>query len=162
MYPGNPVAVQPMAVTQTVMMAQGGEWSTGICDCCDDCSICCLAFWCFPCFQCKTSDDFGECLCLPLLEAGCLGYTGISGSTPCISLSMRAAARERYRIHGSICNDCCLVCWCYQCSWCQIAREIKKRKQPFTLVTAQTTPVGMPAYNPQVNQFNINLPNRPQ
>uniref|UniRef100_A0A8C5LVR9 Uncharacterized protein n=2 Tax=Leptobrachium leishanense TaxID=445787 RepID=A0A8C5LVR9_9ANUR len=152
----NTVSVQPMAVTQTVTMVQANGWSTGICDCCDDCGICCCAFWCFPCFQCKTSDEFGECLCLPLLESGCLGYFGISGTAPCISLAIRSSARERYRIHGSICNDCCLVCCCMQCSWCQIAREIKKRKQPFTLVTAQTTNVVVPNYN----QFN-NYPPSP-
>ncbi|KAM8972737.1 cornifelin homolog [Pelodytes ibericus] len=156
MQPMNTVSVQPMAVTQTVMVTQGGEWASGICDCCDDCGICCLAFWCFPCFQCKTSDDFGECLCLPLLENGALpiGCLGCGGYSPCVSLSMRAAARERYRIRGSICNDCCMVYWCNQCSWCQIAREIKKRKQPFTMVSAQTTTMGMPVQNPQYTQYN--------
>ncbi|KAM4678060.1 cornifelin homolog [Discoglossus pictus] len=136
------VIVQQPTVTQMVTVARGDQWSSGVCDCCDDCGICCCAFWCFPCFQCKTVSDFGECLCLPLMDPMCMGYVGCSGTCPPISLAMRAGVRERYRIHGSICDDCCMMYWLYSCSWCQIAREIKKRKQPFTVLTAQTTTVG--------------------
>ncbi|XP_053319162.1 cornifelin homolog [Spea bombifrons] len=151
------VQAQPMAVAQTVTVTQGNQWATGVCDCCDDCSVCCFAFWCFPCFQCSTANDFGECLCLPLLEPGFLGASFGGCSAP-ISVAMRAGARERYRIHGSICNDCCLVCWCYSCVWCQLAREIKKRKQQFTIVTAQTTTTGMSIPHPQFIQYNVNAP----
>ncbi|KAM3910166.1 cornifelin homolog [Leptodactylus fuscus] len=130
------VSVQPVALSQTTTTFTAltpNDWSSGVCDCCEDMGLCCFAFWCFPCFQCATSSDFGECLCLPLLE-----YCSINtnGCCPIISLSMRAALRERYKIPGSIFSDCCTAYWCMSCSWCQMAREIKKRKQPFTFVTA--------------------------
>ncbi|XP_069071717.1 cornifelin homolog A-like [Pleurodeles waltl] len=136
---------QPVAITSTqIMMMRGNTWSSGTCDCCEDCSVCCCAFWCFPCFQCQTVSNFGECLCLPLMDPTCMGYVGCSGACPPISMAMRAAVRERYNIEGSICCDCCILYWCYSCSWCQMAREIKKRKQPFNIVTAQTTTMQVP------------------
>ncbi|KAG8431254.1 hypothetical protein GDO86_019178 [Hymenochirus boettgeri] len=77
-----------------------------------------------------------------------MGYIGCSGTCPPISMAMRASVRERYRIPGSICDDCCMLYWCYSCSWCQMAREIKKRKQPMTFITAQTTPMVIPVPAP--------------
>ncbi|XP_030043251.1 cornifelin homolog [Microcaecilia unicolor] len=128
------INVQPMPVTtQAVTVLQKTDWSTGVCDCCDDLGICCFGFWCLPCFMCKTADDFGECLCLPLLEI----LAGYGVPCPPISMAMRSGVRERYGIQGSICNDCCILCWCYNCAWCQMSREIKKRKQPITIVNAQ-------------------------
>ncbi|XP_043929138.1 cornifelin-like [Protopterus annectens] len=135
------VAMQPQAITTQTIMVQENDWSSGICDCCDDMKICCCAFWCLPCFACSTADRFGECLCLPLLD-----YT--SGHIPAVSLSIRVAARERYRIKGSICNDCCMICWCNWCSWCQVAREIKARKQQATIITTQVTSPIVTNYNP--------------
>ncbi|MBN3320414.1 CNFN protein, partial [Atractosteus spatula] len=118
---------QPQAVmTQQVIQVQSNQWSTGITDCCSDMSICCCAIWCFHCFACKTSSDFGECFCLPLLQ-----FSG--------SLALRVAVRERYHIQGSICCDCMYVTFCDICSWCQIAREIKKRKAGMTLINVQAT-----------------------
>ncbi|XP_029437768.1 cornifelin homolog B-like [Rhinatrema bivittatum] len=128
------VSVQPMPITtQTVTVTRGAEWSSGICDCCDDCGVCCFAFWCFPCFMCKTADEYGECLCLPLLDMLATGY-GCSA----ITMAMRSGMRERYGIKGSICNDCCIVYWCYSCAWCQMSREMKSRKQPLIIVNAQS------------------------
>ncbi|XP_069623700.1 uncharacterized protein [Ranitomeya imitator] len=141
------VAVQPIPVGQAVSLTyiNLNEWSSGICDCCQDMGICCCGFWCLPCFQCKTVSDFGECLCLPLLDPGsCCGYLGASINCPPISMTMRASIRERYRIRGSICSDCCMLYCCFSCSWCQMAREIKKHKQPVNFVTAQTTIVTGP------------------
>ncbi|XP_068128084.1 PLAC8-like protein 1 isoform X2 [Hyperolius riggenbachi] len=117
---------------------------------------CCFAFWAFPCFQCATVRDHGECMCLPLLDTGCGGTVPVT--IPPISLAMRASVRERYKIHGSIFNDCCMTCWCLSCSWCQMAREIKKRKVQPTIITAQTTtmmspmPAGQPGMYPQYMQ----------
>ncbi|OCT59620.1 placenta-specific gene 8 protein [Xenopus laevis] len=119
--------------TQQVTIVQGTQWKTGVCSCFDDMEICCCAFWCFPCFQCKTVRDFGECLCLPLLEYHLPGCQ--------VSTAMRAAVRERNGIQGSICNDCCTLCCCYTCTWCQMAREIKHRRNPMSMVTVQTTTV---------------------
>lgn len=49
----------------------------------------CFAFWCCPCFACVTSKKYGQCLCLPLLDIGCI---------PPITLAMRVSMRERYGI----------------------------------------------------------------
>ncbi|XP_040275452.1 cornifelin-like [Bufo bufo] len=133
------VSIQPAPVPHmvtTVTQMSRNDWSSGICDCCEDMGICCLAFWCFPCFQCSTVNDFGECLCLPLLEH-------MSSDFPIISLAMRTAVRERHKIPGSIFSDCCTVCWCLSCSWCQMAREIKTRRKLVTFMTAHTTPAPM-------------------
>ncbi|XP_075440364.1 placenta-specific gene 8 protein-like [Ascaphus truei] len=134
------ITSQPGVVTtQTVTVTQGSGWGSGMCDCCDDCGICCCAFWCFPCLQCRTVSDFGECLCLPLLDPLCMGYLGCSGVIPPITMGMRAAVRERYKIQGSLCDDCGISCCCYSCTWCQIAREIKRRRHGTSVTTAQTT-----------------------
>ncbi|XP_068128078.1 cornifelin homolog [Hyperolius riggenbachi] len=151
------VTVQPATFSQSVTVTHAGPetWSSGICDCCEEMGICCFAFWCFPCFQCATVSDHGECLCLPLLDTGCGGFPA---TIPPISLAMRASVRERYKIHGSIFNDCCMMCWCLSCSWCQMAREIKQRKVQATIITAQTTtmmspmPAGQPSMYPQYMQ----------
>ncbi|XP_029437066.1 cornifelin-like, partial [Rhinatrema bivittatum] len=105
----------------------------------------CCAFWCFSCFMCRTASQFGECMCLPLLDPFCLGYLG--SPVPCApgSMAMRAAMRERYRIQGSICSDCAVLCCCYTCAWCQMARELKKRKQSYRVVAEQTTSITVPS-----------------
>lgn len=36
-------------------------------------------------------------------------------------------------LQGSICNDCVYACFCGPCSWCQISREMKKRKNPLAI-----------------------------
>ncbi|XP_066444559.1 placenta-specific gene 8 protein-like isoform X2 [Eleutherodactylus coqui] len=134
------VMSQPGVITtQTVTISHAPRWDSGICDCCDDCGVCCCALWCFPCLQCGTVSDFGECRCLPLLDPCVMGYIGCSGVLPPITIAMRAAVRERYKIQGSICDDGFQSCCCYSCTWCQMAREIKRRSQTSTITTAQTT-----------------------
>lgn len=54
----------------------------------------CFAFWCCPCFACITTRDYGECLCLPLLEI-------FGGLIPPITMSMRVSMRQRYGIRVS-------------------------------------------------------------
>nr|XP_015195834.1 PREDICTED: cornifelin homolog A-like isoform X2 [Lepisosteus oculatus] len=123
---------QPLtAVTSDISPAWSGQWSTGLCDCCEDMGVCCCAFWCFPCFACKTTSEFGECLCLPVLD-------GI-GCVPPVSLAMRAAVRERYGIQGNIYSDCFYGCCCYPLSWCQISREIKRRNQSLTFTNSHAS-----------------------
>ncbi|XP_030602703.1 cornifelin-like [Archocentrus centrarchus] len=118
---------------QPVMYAQeSDEWSSGICDCCDDVPECCFGFWCCPCFACKTSRNYGEPLCLPLLEI-------FSGMIPAITMSMRVSMRQRYGIRGTMCRDCVLATFCPACSWCQISREMKRRKIPIVMVAAKNT-----------------------
>ncbi|XP_051579361.1 cornifelin homolog B-like [Myxocyprinus asiaticus] len=112
-----------------VMTHTANQWSSGICDCCDDMKSCCFAFWCFPCFACVTARNYGECLCLPLLDG--------SGFIPPITLSMRVSARNRYGIQGTICNDLIHSIFCGPCVWCQMAREMDTREQTVTLASRQ-------------------------
>uniref|UniRef100_A0A667ZCB9 Placenta-specific gene 8 protein-like n=1 Tax=Myripristis murdjan TaxID=586833 RepID=A0A667ZCB9_9TELE len=110
------------------------KWTSGICDCFEDLPQCCLACWCLPCFTCKTSHEAGECVCLPLLDA--------YGLIPPMTLSLRVSVRQRYGIEGTICQDCMYACCCGPCTWCQIAREIKTRMSPITVInTRETIPV---------------------
>ncbi|KAF7706490.1 hypothetical protein HF521_019744 [Silurus meridionalis] len=126
------MAVQQQ-VTTVVSHSQysSGTWTTGICDCCSDMSTCCCALWCFPCMQCQTASQFGWCFCMPLLDI-CM----------VVSCCLRSKMRERYSIHGSCCDDCCTLCFCYPCAWCQMSREIKIRARSVsgaTVVTQQIT-----------------------
>ncbi|KPP74136.1 cornifelinB-like, partial [Scleropages formosus] len=97
---------QPGPVVQTL---DSNQWSSGICDCCDDMAECCFAFWCMPCYACKTARQYGECLCLPLLN--------MCGCVPPITFGMRVSMRERYGI--------------------TMSKEIKRRTQPITLINAR-------------------------
>ncbi|XP_052418314.1 cornifelin homolog [Carassius gibelio] len=132
------VSVQPGMMVSTTNMTST-LWSTGLCDCCDDIGICCCGLWCPYCLMCRTSEEFGECLCLPLLEI-CFG-----GMLHPITLSMRSAMRERFHIKGSIQDDCCTVFCCSLCVWCQMARELKARRNPMVVVNT----VNMVHHQPQ-------------
>ncbi|XP_047235871.1 cornifelin homolog [Girardinichthys multiradiatus] len=123
----NMVVEQPQ-LAQVVQNSQ--EWGTGIFDCLDDLRSCCFAYWCFPCFACMTSRDFGEPLCLPLLDV-------FGGLIPPITLAIRVSMRHRYGIQGSIPLDCVFSTFCGICSWCQMSREIKRRKLPVVVITTK-------------------------
>ncbi|XP_056441997.1 cornifelin-like isoform X1 [Gadus chalcogrammus] len=120
------------SVTTTTQSVMSGMWSSGVCDCCSDMETCCCGYWCFPCLQCKTTGDFGWCCCLPLVDVCCV-----------VSCCLRSSMRERYGINGSCCDDYCQLLWCYQCVWCQMAREVKTRGRTgnTTVVTTQVTQV---------------------
>uniref|UniRef100_A0AAY5KPP3 Plac8 onzin related protein 6 n=1 Tax=Esox lucius TaxID=8010 RepID=A0AAY5KPP3_ESOLU len=113
---------------------QKTTWSSGICDCCEDIQICecCFGFWCPCCLLCQISSDFGECFCLCLLDM-------FSGCIPSTSMALRSTMRERFRIQGSICSDCAVVTFCTQCSWCQMAREMKVRRRPHVFANAPSS-----------------------
>ncbi|XP_028322583.1 cornifelin homolog B-like [Gouania willdenowi] len=119
------VVTQPLPVMD---IQDSQEWGSGMCDCCDNVPECCFAYWCFPCFACTTSREYGEALCLPLAE-----YLGFA--FPAVTMSMRVSMRQRYGIRGTMCNDCVLSCFCGPCLWCQMSREMKKRKIPVVLVS---------------------------
>ncbi|XP_071187491.1 uncharacterized protein [Salvelinus alpinus] len=126
--------------TYTKETTHSNQWSTGICGCFDDLQVCCFAYWRFPCFACTTTSEFGECFCLPLLDV-LMGFTqlvGVSSCTPPVSMSMRVAVCNRYAIHGDIMADCVYSTFCNICPWCQMPREIKRRRQTFTVITAQS------------------------
>ncbi|KAL1266710.1 hypothetical protein QQF64_002385 [Cirrhinus molitorella] len=100
----------------------------------------CYGFWCFPCFTCTTAGEFGESTCLPLVDMfgpGILAAFGLPICAPPVSLGMRVAVRYKYNIRGSICRDIMVSCLCVWCSWCQMSREIKARKQSVTVMTTQ-------------------------
>ncbi|KAL6490833.1 hypothetical protein MHYP_G00011780 [Metynnis hypsauchen] len=122
------------------------QWSTGICDCFDDFNVCCFAAWCFPVFACSTVSDFGEFCCLPILDFPCFiaQCFGFCCYTPPISIALRASVRNRYGIQGELASDCLYATFCNVCSWCQIAREIKRRRTTFTLVNTQPTVIAPP------------------
>ncbi len=70
----------------------------------------CCGFWCPYCLMCQTSEEFGECLCLPLLEM-CFG-----GILHPITFAMRSSMRERFHIHvntaspyNTVLNNCFLL-----------------------------------------------------
>ncbi|XP_053187871.1 cornifelin homolog B [Scomber japonicus] len=115
-----------------MVQRESDEWASGICDCCDDVPECCFAFWCCPCFACKTTKAYGQCLCLPMLEI-------FMGVIPPITMSMRVSMRERYGIKGTMCNDCLCATCCTSCVWCQMSREMKRRKIQVLLVSAKNT-----------------------
>ncbi|TMS14247.1 cornifelin homolog B [Larimichthys crocea] len=117
---------------QPVMEARDSdEWGSGICDCCQDMPECCFAFWCCPCFACKTTKAYGQCLCLPLLD--------MFGMIPVTTMSMRVSMRQRYGIKGTMCKDCLYAACCLSCSWCQMSREMRRRKIQVVLVSAKNT-----------------------
>ncbi|KAJ8408937.1 hypothetical protein AAFF_G00247550 [Aldrovandia affinis] len=130
----------------TTVVIQSKQWSTGLFDCLKDMNICCSFFWCFWCMSCSTAQKFGENLCLPLLDMFNLAgasYIGIPVFMPPIALSMRTAVRHRYGIPGTICKDCPKATFCTICSWCQIAREIKIRSKPLTVINIQPAPLNL-------------------
>ncbi|XP_035998504.1 cornifelin homolog A [Fundulus heteroclitus] len=116
---------------QSVIVQNSQEWGSGLFDCFDDLGTCCFAYWCFPCFACMTSRDFGEHLCLPMLD-------WFGGCVPPITLSLRVLMRHRYGIKGSIPMDCVLSSFCFICAWCQMSREIQMRKLPVVKVKTQS------------------------
>ncbi|XP_035854731.1 cornifelin homolog A-like, partial [Sander lucioperca] len=60
---------------------------------------------------------------------------------PPINLSMRVSMRRARRLKflpaGHMCKDCLYSTFCYPCSWCQMAREMKSRNIPIVLVSAK-------------------------
>ncbi|KAM4575538.1 cornifelin homolog B-like [Fundulus diaphanus] len=110
------------------------DWNSGLFDCCDDTQTCCYGWWCGTCLACTVSEQFGENRCLPLCDM----YVNYCGSPA--ALSVRVAMRYKYGIKGSLCKDIAVSMFCAKCSWCQMHRELKYRKDSPNLiyVLAQT------------------------
>ncbi|XP_062825444.1 PLAC8-like protein 1 [Anolis carolinensis] len=113
-----PVTTQPSpagAATSsiTTIIHTGGNWSTGLFDVCSDKKVCVCGSLCCPILECSLASRHGECFCFPLLQ----------GST----MALRAGIRERYRIHGTLCEDWMAVHCCWPFAVCQMAREMKRR-----------------------------------
>ncbi|KAK1800720.1 hypothetical protein P4O66_005911, partial [Electrophorus voltai] len=142
-----PIMAATVVVQQTTMMTgtKTTEWSSGLCQCCEDMDSCCYAYWCCPCFACSTTSEFREAMCLPLIDIlgpGLLEASGMAVCVPPVTLSMRAAVRNKYEIRGSMFEDIMISCFCIWCSWCQMHREIKHHNIPVTVISTQ------PAINP--------------
>ncbi|XP_067308123.1 cornifelin-like [Pseudorasbora parva] len=136
--------ISSVTTTSTI---QNDQWSTGICGCFDDCEICCFATWCPVLFTCSTTSNLGECFCLPLIDEFSI--------IPPISMALRTSVRARYGIQGDLGSDCMYVTFCNICSWCQIARELKRRHPNHIVVNVQSAvmpapPVMVPVPQPTV------------
>ncbi|XP_068600853.1 cornifelin homolog B-like [Brachionichthys hirsutus] len=124
-----------MVVTQpepVIQVQDSREWGSGICDCFQNTPECCFAFWLPPCFACRTARNYGECLCLPLLD-------WLPSAVPAASLAMRVSMRERYGIRGTLCRDCLYTFFCYSCSWCQMSREMSRRNVNVVLISVKNS-----------------------
>ncbi|XP_015240466.1 PREDICTED: cornifelin homolog B-like isoform X1 [Cyprinodon variegatus] len=117
------VIEQPQSIPVTL---SSQEWSTDLFDCFKDIPTCCFAYWCLPCFACRTSKEFGEHECLPLLDI-------FGGSA--ITMSMRLSVRQRYGINGTLASDWLYSMFCCSCVWCQMSREIKLRNPQTYIIT---------------------------
>ncbi|KAJ3599056.1 hypothetical protein NHX12_033019 [Muraenolepis orangiensis] len=129
-----------MAATVVVQCAppELTGWSSDLLDCCDDMNSCCYAFWCLPCFACTTTKQFGERRCLPLLDVFTPALAAAFGIPLCVppaGLALRIAVRHKYGIKGTLCKDVMASCFCGWCSWCQLAREMERRKAASALAT---------------------------
>ncbi|KAJ7996590.1 hypothetical protein DPEC_G00238640 [Dallia pectoralis] len=152
------VTIKADLITMAVnIIRPSNPWNSDICGCFEDMQCCCFGFWCCPCMACITSRDFGEYLCLPLVDLpgpAIAAFFGVPLFTPAASLAMRAAIRHRYNIEGcgdqlaegNLCGDILITCFCIWCSWCQMAREVKVRKKGsvYTFVQLRTSP-GQPS-----------------
>ncbi|XP_037553850.1 cornifelin homolog [Nematolebias whitei] len=116
------------------------EWDSGLFDCFEDPSTCCYGFWCGPSLACTVSRRLGENTCLPLCDvlSGCLStvYRCPIFVPPAV-LATRVAMRHKYSLKGSICEDILISCCCGWCSWCQMHRELKYRKQTPVVINMQ-------------------------
>ncbi|XP_066572959.1 PLAC8-like protein 1 [Amia ocellicauda] len=112
-----PIVTQPglgvTTTTVTTITQTGGDWSTGLFNVCSDKTICVVGAVSPCCLDLSLANQYGECLCLPLLP----------GST----FAMRVGIRERYKLRGSVCGDWAAVYFCYPLAVCQMIRELKRR-----------------------------------
>uniref|UniRef100_A0A8C1W5V0 Uncharacterized protein n=1 Tax=Cyprinus carpio TaxID=7962 RepID=A0A8C1W5V0_CYPCA len=120
-------------------------------------------FPCFTCTTTGDFGE-STCLpLLDIFGPGIMAAFGVPVCVPPVTLGMRVAVRHKYDIgvsfsfpstnerqnqrglqknhclyvlqQGSICEDIMVSCCCIWCSWCQMSREIKARKQTVTVLT---------------------------
>lgn len=60
----------------------------------------------------------------------------------CVSLFMAVTFMLCVSDQGDMCGDCVYTTFCNICSWCQMAREIKRHKQSMTFITTQAVYTG--------------------
>ncbi|XP_013869719.1 cornifelin homolog B [Austrofundulus limnaeus] len=121
------------------------EWDSNVFDCFEDPQTCCYGCWCGPCLACTVTGRFGENRWLPLIDiCSNMLYFGSPIFVPPAALTVRVAMRNKYGIKGSILEDIAISCCCATCSWCQMHRELKSRKQnPVIINTLSQNVVSM-------------------
>ncbi|KAJ7581758.1 PLAC8-domain-containing protein [Mycena floridula] len=146
MHSQQPLATQGMSVNRlnvkNLPMHEGGrEWSNGLCDCCSEPGTCIQACCC-PCVTygknknrrthlaekgfpnpsgggCCTGPCFLHCLTMAC---------GISLFLQCCN---RTSTRERYRIKGGSCGDCCAAWFCGPCVMVQESQELALEERTY-------------------------------
>ncbi|CAG5136513.1 unnamed protein product [Candidula unifasciata] len=88
------------------------SWSTGMCDCCKDMNICCCGTFCYCCMACQIATQLGESFCVPCFVPGW-------------QTVLRTKMRLQHAISGSVMDDCLATTFCFPCTLCQLARELK-------------------------------------
>ncbi|XP_077180445.1 PLAC8-like protein 1 isoform X3 [Paroedura picta] len=121
----------PLCSSIPAMVHPGGKWSTGLMEVCSDKRVCVCGLLCSLCLECSVASRYGECFCFPLLW----------GST----LAVRVGTRERYKIHGTLCEDWMAVHCCWPFAVCQVAREMKRRPSLRVYEINQSSPPPPPS-----------------
>ncbi|XP_019953865.1 cornifelin homolog B-like [Paralichthys olivaceus] len=136
---------QPMAYPKA-------RWNIDLCYCCEDSKFCCFGFWCCCCNACTLSEEFGQHRCLPMCDIctpACTACCGLPCCIPPAGLALRVAIRHKYGIEGTLINDILISSFCMWCSWCQMRRELKYRKENPPVINMQPQPEMMaPAVQP--------------
>lgn len=107
-------------------MANEPHFTEAVCGCTKDIKVC-LWGCCVPCGSfCiqgkaieKASDGKDGCFC-PCLLAACLNCIGAGIN--------RGTIRNKLKIEGGFCGDCCVHWFCGPCASCQEYREVQFRK----------------------------------
>lgn len=90
-------------------------WATKLMDCCDDMGICLCGTFCGSCLASQIATDMGESACVPCCVPGAM-------------IALRIKWRTQENIQGSLMDDCCTLLCCGPCALCQMAREIKFKR----------------------------------
>jgi Cys-rich protein (TIGR01571 family) len=110
------------------------HWQDGICDCTQDTGICCQTLCCIPCTAANMLNKrdhgvgaFDCCACICWLAA----TYGTGDRYPVWeAMSYRRELVQRYGIRDEkACNSCLLALCCTPCVYCQVQREMGKRKE---------------------------------